>query len=239
MTSARAGRSGKWTEGPFTAMTIGQTCHTDGGYIPPGTTAYRGPDGEVRCEAHHDLPTAVEFIHPESAPPELLAADRKTVLRRYRVEAVIYAPSRKAAISRADQANIYLDAVHVLSADEEAALDAGPGVWSGSQADLDQAMSDALEATRAATAERQPLDAPMPRRQRDLRGWTVEPYSGGTRRGVVRQLSAAGLAQAEVEYPSGEREWVKVTDLILVSPPDRGSPKRVVFDPPRNAGGGE
>jgi ribosomal protein L2 len=51
---------------------------------------------------------------PQNCPPEVKAADGKTTLMRYRVEAVIYAPSRRAAVARLEQANIYLDAARVV-----------------------------------------------------------------------------------------------------------------------------
>lgn len=68
MTASRSGRSGKWTLGPFVAMTIGQACRTCRAYIPPGTTAYRCPDGEVRCEEHKAGPQPYPGDGPADAP---------------------------------------------------------------------------------------------------------------------------------------------------------------------------
>lgn len=47
---------------------------------------------------------------PENAPETILAHDGKTVLHRFRVEAVIFAPDRDEAQHRLNSANIYLDA---------------------------------------------------------------------------------------------------------------------------------
>jgi hypothetical protein len=46
---------------------------------------------------------------PQDAPATTLAADNETVLKRFRVDAVIYAPSRIMAQRRLSQASLYLD----------------------------------------------------------------------------------------------------------------------------------
>lgn len=46
-------------------------------------------------------------------PPTCLAADGKTTLRRYRVDAIIYAPTKKEARRRVALANIYLEAATI------------------------------------------------------------------------------------------------------------------------------
>lgn len=50
-------------------------------------------------------------------PPTALANDGKTVLKRYRVDAVIYAPNIKAARRRLAE-DIYLDDAVILSPDQ-------------------------------------------------------------------------------------------------------------------------
>jgi hypothetical protein len=47
---------------------------------------------------------------PQNAPETILAADGRTTLHRFRVEAVIFAPDREEAQHRLNSANIYLDA---------------------------------------------------------------------------------------------------------------------------------
>lgn len=47
---------------------------------------------------------------PQNAPETILAADGTTVLKRFKVEAVIFAPDRDEAQHRLNSANIYLDA---------------------------------------------------------------------------------------------------------------------------------
>lgn len=46
---------------------------------------------------------------PQNAPETVLAADGKTVLYRFRVDAVIYAASRSAAQHILDNTAVYLD----------------------------------------------------------------------------------------------------------------------------------
>lgn len=52
----------------------------------------------------------MKLSNPQDAPETTLAADGETVLRRFRVEAVIFAPSRAEAQYRLNEAGIYLDA---------------------------------------------------------------------------------------------------------------------------------
>jgi hypothetical protein len=69
------------------------------------------------------LPRSADWVHPETAPDEILAADGETVLRRFRVVGVIYAQTRKIASARLSHCNIELEAARVLTADEDEALE--------------------------------------------------------------------------------------------------------------------
>lgn len=48
-------------------------------------------------------------------PPTAVANDGRTVLRRYRVDAVIYAPNIRVARRRLREAGIYLDDAEIVS----------------------------------------------------------------------------------------------------------------------------
>jgi hypothetical protein len=56
----------------------------------------------------------MDYSRPDLAPETQVAADGKTVLRRYRIEAVVYAADRKAADSFAQALNLYCDAARVV-----------------------------------------------------------------------------------------------------------------------------
>lgn len=56
--------------------------------------------------------------NPQDAPATTLAADGQTELKRFRVDAVIYAPNRAMAQQRLSQAGLYLD-VAALQPGEE------------------------------------------------------------------------------------------------------------------------
>lgn len=59
--------------------------------------------------------TAYDRHRPQDAPATIIAtADGKTVLHRYRVEAVIYAPTRIDALLRLEHGAVYLDAARLL-----------------------------------------------------------------------------------------------------------------------------
>lgn len=47
--------------------------------------------------------------NPQDAPATTLAADGRTVLKRFRVDAVIYAPDRAAAQRQLNARGLYLD----------------------------------------------------------------------------------------------------------------------------------
>lgn len=55
------------------------------------------------------------YDDPKTAPETMLAADGKTVLRRFLVEAAIYAPDKAEAERRLEAAAIYLDTARVDS----------------------------------------------------------------------------------------------------------------------------
>jgi hypothetical protein len=57
----------------------------------------------------------IHYDSPQNAPATMMSADGKNVLRRYRVDAVVYARSYQEAVGRVNQANIYLDAARVLT----------------------------------------------------------------------------------------------------------------------------
>lgn len=57
----------------------------------------------------------IDNNRPQDAPETILAADGKTVLNRFRVDAVIFAPSRAAALSRISVS--YLDAARLYDED--------------------------------------------------------------------------------------------------------------------------
>lgn len=56
----------------------------------------------------------------DNTPETVLAADGETVLRRFRVEGVIYAPDRKTAQRRVNGTRVCLDSVRLLEEDERA-----------------------------------------------------------------------------------------------------------------------
>lgn len=58
--------------------------------------------------------------NPQDAPATALAADGQTVLHRFRVDGVIYAPDRAMAQHRLSQAGLYLDAAALKSGEENA-----------------------------------------------------------------------------------------------------------------------
>jgi hypothetical protein len=64
--------------------------------------------------------TAFDKHRPQDAPETVLAADGKTTLHRFRVDGVIFAPSRASALARVDAAGLYLDAARLY--DEDARL---------------------------------------------------------------------------------------------------------------------
>jgi hypothetical protein len=51
---------------------------------------------------------------PQDCPELVTAANGSTLLRRYRVEAVIYARSRAEALVRLENGAVYLDAARLL-----------------------------------------------------------------------------------------------------------------------------
>ena len=64
-----------------------------------------------------------DYGSPEDAPATVLAADGVTLLYRFRVDAVIYAPSTPAAQSRLNSAAVFLDraALHTTDTEQETA----------------------------------------------------------------------------------------------------------------------
>lgn len=57
--------------------------------------------------------------NPQDAPATTLAADGQTVLKRFRVNAVIYAPNRAMAQNRLSLAGLYLDVAALQPGEEE------------------------------------------------------------------------------------------------------------------------
>lgn len=58
----------------------------------------------------------ISFNQPRNValnPPTTIAADGKTTLSRFRVDAIIYAPNKREAQRRLNLANIYLDAARI------------------------------------------------------------------------------------------------------------------------------
>lgn len=49
---SQRGKLDRWVPGPFVVMTLSQHCFDCRDSIPPGATAHRSPDGEVRCAEH-------------------------------------------------------------------------------------------------------------------------------------------------------------------------------------------
>ena len=62
----------------------------------------------IQNRPHYSRPRD-ETVHPRS----IVSADGSTTLKRYRVDALIYAPDIKTATERAEQAALYLDAASV------------------------------------------------------------------------------------------------------------------------------
>jgi hypothetical protein len=58
--------------------------------------------------------------NPQDAPATVIAADGQTVLHRYRVDGVIYAPNRATAQRRLSEAGLYLDYAALKSGEEDA-----------------------------------------------------------------------------------------------------------------------
>jgi hypothetical protein len=68
---------------------------------------------------------STDYDNPQDAPETVLAADGKTVLHRFRVDAVIYAASRAGAQQRMDRADIYLDRAALRPEDPEIPAEGG------------------------------------------------------------------------------------------------------------------
>lgn len=76
--------------------------------------------------------TAYDNHRPQDAPTTILAtADGKTVLHRYRVEAVIYAPTRIDALLRLEHGAVYLDAARLLRDEDEPGYKASGRIFDG------------------------------------------------------------------------------------------------------------
>lgn len=67
------------------------------------------------------------YENTETAPPTVKAADGKTVLYRFDVEAVIYAKSKAEAEQKLEAANIYLDRARIVPRVVTAETDFGEG----------------------------------------------------------------------------------------------------------------
>lgn len=61
---------------------------------------------------------STDYSKPQDAPETVLAADGKTVLHRFRVDAVIYAPNQAVAQRRVAAADICLDHAALRTEDE-------------------------------------------------------------------------------------------------------------------------
>ena len=72
MATRRTTRLDRWEPGPFTVMTLGQHCAGCQEYIAPGETAWRCPDGQVRCREHAEaLKPGTETIRPGRRPGKI------------------------------------------------------------------------------------------------------------------------------------------------------------------------
>jgi serine protease inhibitor ecotin len=58
---------------------------------------------------------SIDFNRPDLAPETTVAADGKTTLHRFRIEAVVYAPDEAHARQRISQAGLYLDAAQLVT----------------------------------------------------------------------------------------------------------------------------
>jgi hypothetical protein len=61
---------------------------------------------------------STDYSKPQDAPETVLAADGKTVLHRFRVDAVIYATDQAVAQRRMDHASACLDHAALRTEDE-------------------------------------------------------------------------------------------------------------------------
>jgi hypothetical protein len=65
---------------------------------------------------------STDYSKPQAAPETVLAADGQTVLKRFRVDAVIFAPDQATAQRRLSQIGLYLDAAALKSGEGAARL---------------------------------------------------------------------------------------------------------------------
>jgi hypothetical protein len=78
MTTYRQAGKSQWIPGPFTVMTVGQTCATCSAQIPPGSTGYRCADGCVRCEEHRAARPADDGLLLNGQTPAQSYAEEKS-----------------------------------------------------------------------------------------------------------------------------------------------------------------